>query len=132
MDKVKKWTISNGNKCFRFPERQILERPWIIILVAILLFSVVGIEYLVNSSYNTLTPSLILLFFTFLWWMTKPQKANEAVIERTIHEMMDDVVETDATAAGTNVVKSFVHYDIKGTYGIITGRCFLVLPLLSG
>ena len=127
MDKVKKWTISNGNKCFRFPERQILERPWIIILVAILLFSVVGIEYLVNSSYNTLTPSLILLFFTFLWWMTKPQKANEAVIERTIHEMMDDVVETDATAARTNVVKSFVHYDIKGTYGIITGRCFLVL-----
>lgn len=59
--------------------------------------------------------------------MTKPQKANEAVIEKTIHEMMDDMVETDATAAGTNVVKSFVHYDLKGTYAIITGCCFLVL-----
>ncbi|MBR4238954.1 MAG: hypothetical protein IKQ03_06035 [Prevotella sp.] len=131
MGKVKKWTNSNGNKCFRFSERQVFDRPWIIVLVAILLFASTGTEYLVNSSYYTLTPNLIFFFFVFLWWMTKPLKANEAVIEKTIHEMMDDLVEADATAAGTNVAKSFVYYDTKGTYAIITGRCFLVL-LRSG
>ena len=59
--------------------------------------------------------------------MTIPMKANEAVIEKTIHELMDDIVKCDAKAFDTEVVKSFVYYDTKGSYGIITSMCFLVL-----
>jgi len=54
-------------------------------------------------------------------------KANEAVIEKTVHELMDGIVASDANAVGTDVVKSRVHYDTKGTYAIILDRCFLVL-----
>ncbi len=127
MDTVKKWTLSNGNKCFQFCERQEFERPWIIFLVGFLLIAGTSIEYLAKNSYYSLIPNFIFFFFAFLWWITIPLKANEAIIEKNIHEIMDDLVEKDATAVGTHVVRSIVYYDIKGTYGIITGRYFLVL-----
>lgn len=127
MGKVTKWTKPNGNKCFRFVERKEFERPWIIVLASILLMVVTGTEYLVNASYYSLIPNIIIFCYIALWWMTIPLKANEAVIEMTVHELMDEIVESDAINAGTKVSKSFVHYDIKGTYAIITGRCFLVL-----
>ena len=126
-EKVIKWTEPNGNKCFRFSERHVFERKWIIILVALLFIAVTGSEYLVYSSHYTLTPNLIFFFFAFLWWITIPLRANEAVIEKTVHELMDETVATDANEIGTEVAKSFVHYDIKGTYAIITDRFFLVL-----
>ena len=122
-----RWQSKNGNKCFRLKERQVFERPWIIILAAILLAVGTGVEYFVHGSYYSLVPNAILFFFLFLWWTTIPLKANEAFIEKTVHELMDDMVAADATAAGTEVVKSFVHYETKGTYAIITGRCFLIL-----
>lgn len=122
-----KWTDSDGNKCFRFTERQVFERPWIIILMAILLLSMVGVEYMLFGSYCSLLPVVIAFFFLFLWWLTIPMKANEAIIEKTVHELMNDIIANDATANDTKVKKSFVHYDTKGTYAIITGRCFLVL-----
>ena len=125
--KVSKWTKTNGTKCFCFAERQEFERPWIIVLAAILLTAATGTEYLVNASYYSLTPNFIIFFFIALWWTTIPLKANEAVIEMAVHELMDEVVESDAKVVGTEVVKSFVHYDVKGTYAIITARCFLVL-----
>lgn len=117
-----KWTDSNGNKCFRFTERQVFERPWIIILVAILLLAMVGVEYMLDGSGYLLIPAVIAFFFLFLWWLTIPMKANEAIIEKTVHELMDDIIAYDATAVDTKVKKSFVHYDTKGTYAIIIGR----------
>ncbi len=122
-----KWTDSNGNKCFRFSERQEFERPWIFILATFLLFAAVGVEYLLNGSCHSLMPVVIALFFIFLWWTTIPLKANEAVIEKTVHELLDDIIADEAACENTAVRKSFVHYDTKGTYAIITGRCFLVL-----
>ena len=122
-----KWTSPNGNKCFRFSERHKFERPWIIILIAFLFLAAVGIEFLLNGSYYSLTPAVIAFFFIFLWWTTIPLKANEAVIEKAVHNLMDEIVADNATIAGTKVKKSFVHYDIKGTYAIITGWCLLVL-----
>lgn len=127
MGKVTKWTKPNGNKCFRFVERQEFERPWIIILAAILLIVGTSTEYLVNTSFYSLIPNIFIFCYFALWWMTIPLKANEAVIEMTVHELMDEIVESDAINAGTKVLKSIVHYDIKGTYAIITGRYFLVL-----
>ena len=121
------WTNPDGNKCFRFSERKEFEKPWIIILVAILLLVVVGVEYIFGGSYYSLLPAVILFSFILLWWITIPLKANEAVIERTVHNLMDEIVANNATDEGTIVKKSFVHNDIKGTYAIITGRCFLAL-----
>ena len=54
-------------------------------------------------------------------------KANETVIENTVHHLMDEIVSNQVKTVGSKVKKSFVHYDTKGTYAIITGRCFLVL-----
>lgn len=122
-----KWITPDGNKCFRFSERKEFERLWLFVFPAILLCVGTCIELLVNGSYYSLMPNVIILFFFFLWWATIPLKANEVIIEKIVHELMDDIVEADAKAAGTEVVKSFVHYDTKGTYAIITGRCFLVL-----
>lgn len=127
MEMVNKWSLKNGNKCFRFDVREVFERPWIIITIAVLLASGIGIEYLVRGTFYSLTPNFLLFFFAALWWTTIPLKRNEAVIEQTVHELMDSVVAKDAAAKGTEVVKSKVHYDTKGTYAIITGRCFLVL-----
>ena len=124
---VVKWTSINGNKCFRFSERHEFERPRIIILIAFLFLATVGIEYLLNGSYYSFIPAVIAFFFLFLWWMTIPLKANEAVIEKTVHDLMDAVVTKDAMVVGTKVRRSYVFYDTKGTYAIITGRYFLVL-----
>ena len=91
-----KWTNSNGNKCFRVAERQEFERPWIIILAAALLLAAVGVEYLLNKSCYLLAPAVIAFFFVCLWWMTIPLKANESVIEKAVHDLMDEMVADDA------------------------------------
>lgn len=127
MAEVRKWTSDDGNRCFYFKEREALEHPWIIFSITFLLIIITGSEYLINSSYHSLLPNLIIFIFVFWWWMERPLKWNENVIEKTLHDIMDDVTYNDADAVGTKVVKSLVHYDTKGTYGIITGRYFLVL-----
>jgi len=127
MSKQERWQLNNGNKCFRFAERQTFERPWILVMVTVLLIAGTAVEFYIKRSYLSLTPNIILFFFLFLWWVTIPLKANEAVIEKTVHELMDDIVAEDAKAVGSEVVKCFVHYDTKGTYAIITNRCLLVL-----
>ena len=124
---VEKWTSADGNLCFRFQEREPLERPWIVIVFVIVLAAVPVFEYYANGSLHSLTPSFIAFVFVFLWWLTIPLKANESVIEKTVHELMDTVVASDARTFGTEVVNSRVHYDTKGTYAIILGRWFLVL-----
>ena len=124
---IEKWTNRGGGKCFRFQERKYFERPWIIAILAILLISGTVTEYFVNGSLNSMGPNFIVLFFVFFWWLSIPMRANESVIEKTVHELVDELVAIDAHNAGTSVVKSCVHYDTKGTYAIITGRCFLVL-----
>ena len=124
---IAKWTSTDGNLCFRFQERETFERPWIMVVFAIFLAAGTVIEYFVNGSLHSLAPNIIAFLFIFLWWLTVPMKANEVVIERAVHELMDDIVASDANAIGADVAKSRVHYDTKGTYAIILGRCFLVL-----
>lgn len=85
------------------------------------------IEYIFNGTSFLILPFIILFLFLFLWWLTIPLKANERVIEDTVHHIMDSTVAFEAAAIGASVTKSFVHYDTKGTYGIVTDICFLVL-----
>ena len=124
---VDQWTATNGNPCFHFAERDLLERPWIIIVAFLVLAIISGLEYFIYGTVYLLTPCVLLFFFLVLWWLTIPLKANERVVEKTAHDIMDEMVADDALAAGAKVVNSFVHCDTKGTYGVVTYMCFLVL-----
>ena len=45
-----RWSLENGNECFRFKEREVFERPWIIISIGVLLAVGTGLEYLIRGS----------------------------------------------------------------------------------
>lgn len=87
---IEKWNTKEGCQCFRFQEREPFERPWIIMLIALFLAAGTVTEYLVNGSLHSLTLNIIAFVFTFLWWLTMPMKANEVIIENTVHNLMDD------------------------------------------
>lgn len=52
---------------------------------------------------------------------------GERLFDNTVHELMDDVVARHAKAVGRGVIKTKVHCDTKGTYGLVSGRFFLAL-----
>ena len=124
---VQKWIAENDSLCFSFKKRKEFERPWIIVLSAFILVTIIVIEYLVNGSHYLLNPGIIIIVLLFLWWLTIPEKANDAVIEKTVHDLMDDILASDAKEAGSEVIKSCVYYDTKGTYGVIVAIWLLVL-----
>ena len=125
--KVRKWKTSNGNVCFQFPMRETFERPWIIILVAFLVIIICCVEFWRWNSYTLLTPSMVLFFIFFLWWINIPVKNNEIIVVETIHEIMDNIVNEDAKAVRRTVIRTLVNHDTKGTYGIVEASCLLVL-----
>ena len=125
--KVRKWKTSNRNICFQFPMRETFERPWIIILVAFLVIIICCVEFWRWNSYTLLTPSMVLFFIFFLWWINIPVKNNEIIVVKTIHEIMDNIVNEDAKAVRRTVIRTLVNHDTKGTYGIVEASCLLVL-----
>lgn len=125
--KVRKWKTSNGNVCFQFPMRETFERPWIIILAAFLVIIICCVEFWGWNSYTLLTPSMVLFFIFFLWWVNISAKNNEIIVVKTIHEIMDNIVNEDAKAVRRTVIRTLVNHDTKGTYGIVEASCFLVL-----
>ena len=125
--KVRKWKTSNGNVCFQFPMRETFERPWIIILVAFLVIIICCVEFWRWNSYTLLTPSMVLFFIFFLWWINIPVRNNEIIVVKTIHEIMDNTVNEDARAVRRTVTRTLVNHDTKGTYGRVEASCFLVL-----
>lgn len=125
--KVRKWKTSNRNICFQFPMRETFERPWIIILVAFLVIIICCVEFWRWNSYTLLTPSMVLFFILFLWWINIPVKNNEIIVVKTIHEIMDNIVNEDAKAVRRTVIRTLVNHDTKGTYGIVEASCLLVL-----
>lgn len=125
--KVKKWRSLSGNECFQFPMRDSFEKPWIIILLTLLLILVTSVEYLINGTFYSFIPNLIFIPICFLLWMTYPLRFNERVIKKAVHDIMDQVAQNDTRSVGRRVIKSIVHHDTKGTYGIVTGSYFLVL-----
>ena len=125
--KVRKWKTSNGNVCFQFPMRETFERPWIIILAAFLVIIICCVEFWGWNSYTLLTPSMVLFFIFFLWWVNIPVRNNEIIVVKTIHEIMDNTVNEDARAVRRTVTRTLVNHDTKGTYGRVEESCFLVL-----
>ena len=125
--KVRKWKTSNGNVCFQFPMRETFERPWIIILAAFLVIIICCVEFWGWNSYTLLTPSMVLFFIFFLWWINIPVRNNEIIVVKTIHEIMDNTVNEDARAVRRTVTRTLVNHDTKGTYGRVEASGFLVL-----
>ena len=125
--KVRKWKTSNGNVCFQFSMRETFERPWIIILAAFLVIIICCVEFWGWNSYTLLTPSMVLFFIFFLWWVNIPIRNNEIIVVKTIHEIMDNIVNEDAKAVRRTVTRTLVNHDTKGTYGIVEASCLLVL-----
>lgn len=125
--KVRKWKTSNGNVCFQFPMRETFEWPWIIILAAFLVIIIYCVEFWGWNSYTLLTPSMVLFFIFFLWWINIPVRNNEIIVVKTIHEIMDNIVNEDAKAVRRTVIRTLVNHDTKGTYGIVEASCLLVL-----
>lgn len=104
-----------------------LGKKWIIISVGILCIFVFGLEKCIFGTELSLIPITFLFFAVFLWWIDLPARHNEPIIKKTVHEIMDVVVDEDAKAAGVEVVKSIVYHDQKGTYGIVEASNLLVL-----
>ena len=52
---------------------------------------------------------------------------GEMLFYHTIHELMDEVAARDADDVGRDVIKTKVHGDTKGTYGLVSGWFFLAL-----
>ena len=102
-------------------------KSWIIISLGILCVFVFGLEKCILGTELSLIPITFLFFAVFLWWIDLPARHNEPIINKTVHEIMDVVVEEDAKAAGVEVVKSIVYHDKKGTYGIVEASNLLVL-----
>ncbi len=102
-------------------------KKWIIISFGILCVFVFGLEKCILGTELSLIPITFLFFAVFLWWIDLPARHNEPIINKTVHEIMDVVVEEDAKAAGVEVVKSIVYHDQKGTYGVVEASNLLVL-----
>lgn len=123
---VKKWKNENGNICFQIPMQKPVEKGWICISV-LLSFIICCIEYFIWNSCILPIPLMIIFVLFYLYVTYIPLKQDEIIIEKTVHEIMDKVVENDAIVIGAKIVKSCINYDTKGTYGIVTGICLLVL-----
>lgn len=123
---VKRWKNENGNICFQIPMQKPVEKGWICISV-LLSFIICCIEYFIWNSCILPIPLMIIFVLFYLYVTYIPLKQDEIIIEKTVHEIMDKVVENDAIVIGAKIVKSCINYDTKGTYGIVTGICLLVL-----
>ena len=123
--KVDKWTNSEGNICFRFPMKEPMEKQWIIVAIGVVLTLIVLLYYF--GSNRLLFPAFFIFVGFFFWWIDIDSRYNEPIIKKTIHSIMDPVVEEDAKIAGAEVEKSIVYHDQKGTYGIVEASNLLVL-----
>lgn len=123
---MKKWSSHKGNKCFTIPKIRTFVKLWLIIVAVTIAAAICGTEYIIWGSYTLFTPVIIVLLLFFLWWADIPIRKRDSFISETVHEIMDEIVESDTKKAGRMVVNSIVYHDFKGTYGIVESSWLLV------
>lgn len=128
---MKKWTNLNGNKCFAIPKKSNFVKLWLIIVAIVIAAAICVTEYIVWGSHSLFTPVIVVLLLFFLWWVDIPIRKRDSIISETVHEIMDEVVRSDAKKVGRKVENSIVYHDYKGTYGIVESS-FLLVYLDSG
>ena len=124
---MKKWKAANGNICFEIPMNKLFTRPWVIIFTFLISIGICCITSFVWDNYVILTSIIIVLSILFLWLTNRQVVENKTFIEKSVHEIMDNIVKRDASKIGATIVRSLVHHDIKGTYGKVEASCLLVL-----
>lgn len=124
---VKQWKASNGNVCFSLMCQMRSNRLFKIMLVVLCAMLVYGILCLIFEKLILYSPIVFLIFVFSLWILKGIAERDEAIIETTVLQIMDNAVDEDAKAAGANVIKRLVTHDTKGTYGVVESSCLLVL-----
>ena len=123
---IKKWTSHKRNVCFAIPKIRTFVKLWLIIVAAVIAAVICGAEYIIWGSHSLFTPVIVVFLFFFLWWADIPIRKRDSIISETVHEIMDEAVESDAKKVGRKVENSIVYHDFKGTYGIVESSWLLV------
>lgn len=124
---IKQWTASNGNVCFSLMHQRRYDRLLIIMLAALLAILTYTVLCFIFEKLILHIPIAILAITFFLWLIRRIAGGDEAIIAKTVLQIMDDSVEEDVKAVGAKVDKRLVVHDTKGTYGIVEASCLLVL-----
>ena len=126
---IRTWKNKEGNLCFCYNMRDVMEKPYIIIIVLLAFIGVILFEYLYFNSYH----SLIILSFSFLfiliYWSFYPLKYNEKVEEYMMNKNVNLRLHNDIKKLGEDIYekKRKFYMETKGTYGVVTGTYMLVL-----
>lgn len=123
---MEKWTSHKGNECFTIPKKRNFVKLWLIIVAVLIAAAICGTEYIVWGSHSLFTPVIVMLLLFFLWWADIPIRKRDSIISETVHEIMDEMVESDAIKEGGKVINSIVYHDFKGSYGIVELSWLLV------
>lgn len=111
----------NGTIRILFSRQTRLEKLWIFPLLLISVLVIIEIKVF-NTAYMFLLLLVSIILITS-YYIYKERRMDNLLKQL----MLDSVVKKDAETAGLNIIRSRVHYETKGTYGIITGGSFLVL-----
>lgn len=126
---IKTWKNKEGNFCFSYDIRQPLEKPWVIIVVAILFLSLVLIEYLMFSTFISFFPLLICFMIILPYWAFYPCKNNEIIEELMMNKNVDLRLHNYLRRYQEDVfeIKRKYYQESKGTYGVVIGTYMLIL-----
>ena len=122
----RKWKNENGNFCFCCKMPQPMGKPWIIILITILLLFVVFAEYWHLGSYHSLVPCLFLLMLSFVCWAYYPYKGTAKMLESIMSRNVDMRLHNILTKDIYEIRRKF-YQETKGSYGMVTGSYMLIL-----
>ena len=126
---IRAWKNKEGNLCFCYNMRDVMEKPYIIIIVLLAFIGVISFEYLYFNSYHSLIILSFSFFFILIYWAFYPLKYNEKVEEYMMNKNVSLRLHNDIKELGKDIYekKRKFYKETKGTYGVVTGTYMLVL-----
>lgn len=126
---IRTWKNKEGNLCFCYNMRDVMEKPYIIIIVLLAFIGVISFEYLYFNSYHSLIILSFSFFFILIYWTFYPLKYNEKVEEYMMNKNVSLRLHNDIKELGKDIYekKRKFYKETKGTYGVVIGTYMLVL-----
>ena len=126
---IRTWKNKEGNLCFCYNMRDVMEKPYIIIIVLLAFIGIISFEYLYFNSYHSLIILSFSFFFILIYWTFYPLKYNEKVEEYMMNKNVSLRLHNDIKELGKDIYekKRKFYKETKGTYGVVTGTYMLVL-----
>jgi hypothetical protein len=123
------WTLENGNVCFKYERRKFRRDMWLIIIPLIVCATLILAEFITQGTFVLALPGIIFICFVVVSSLSRTDKKNENTEKEIIWKILCTKVKSDTIkyGDGVNIVQYKYQIDIKGTYGIITGKCLMVL-----